>query len=79
MNKYLVTIMVTVSGYEKVAYQLVQAQTIGGAEMAAVKAEAHNELDPTVSGWIDDIFYYTIRDIVELTEDHFNLLSRYIV
>lgn len=79
MNKYLVTIMVTVSGYEKVAYQLVQAQTIRGAEMAAVKAEAHNEVDLTVSGWVDDIFYYTCRDIVELTEDHFNVLSRYIV
>lgn len=79
MNKYLVTIMVTVSGYEKVAYQLVQAETMWGAEMAAIKAEAHNELDQTISGWIDDIFYYTIRDIVELTEDHFNVLSRYIV
>ena len=79
MNKYLVTIMVTVSGYEKVAYQLVQAQTMWGAEIAAAKAEAHNELDQTVSGWVDDIFYYTIRDIVELTEDHFNVLSRYIV
>ena len=44
MNKYLVTIMVTVSGYEKVAYQLVQAETMRGAEMAAVNAEAHNEL-----------------------------------
>ena len=44
MNKYLVTIMVTVSGYEKVAYQLVQAETMWGAEIAAVKAEAHNEL-----------------------------------
>ena len=79
MNKYLVTIMVTVSGYEKVAYQLVQAQTMWRAEMAAVKAESHNEVDLTVSGWVDDIFYYTIRDIVELTEDHFNVLSRYIV
>lgn len=79
MNKYLVTIMVTVSGYEKVAYQLVQAHTMWGAEVAAIKAEAHNELDPMVSGWVDDIFYYTIRDIVELTEDHFNVLSRYIV
>ena len=78
MNKYLVTIMVTVSGYEKVAYQLVQAETMCGAEIAAVNAEAHNELDPTVSGWVDDIFYYTVRDIVELTEDHFNVLSRYI-
>ena len=79
MNKYLVTIMVTVSGYEKEAYQLVQAETMWRAEMAAVKAEAHNEVDLTVSGWVDDIFYYTIRDIVELTEDHFNVLSRYIV
>ena len=79
MNKYLVTIMVTVSGYEKVAYQLVPAEPMWGAEIAAVKAEAHNELDQTISGWIDDIFYYTIRDIVELTEDHFNVLSRYIV
>ena len=79
MNKYLVTIMVTVSGYEKVAHQLVQAETMRGAEMAAIEDVAHNELDQTVSGWIDDIFYYTIRDIVELTEDHFNVLSRYIV
>ena len=78
MNKYLVTIMVTVSGYEKMVYLLVQAQTLRDAEMAAIKAEAHNELDPTVSGWVDDIFYYTVRDIVELTEDHFNVLSRYI-
>lgn len=78
MNKYLVTIMVTVSGYEKVAYQLVQAQTLRDAEMAAIKAEAHNELDQTISGWIDDVFYYAICDIVELTEDHFNVLSRYI-
>ena len=50
MNKYLVTIMVTVSGYEKVSYQLVQAETMWGAEMVAIKAEAHNEVDLTVSG-----------------------------
>ena len=30
MNKYLVTIMVTVSGYEKVAYQLVQGPNYVG-------------------------------------------------
>lgn len=80
MPHYLVTLQVTVNGYEKETTRLIEADYPLEAERQAILKEAHNAVDveDIHEGVIDDVFLYHVLDIKTVVDEHVVILTKYL-
>lgn len=81
---YVVTIIVSVNGYEKITYQLVQASNEKLAIIKAMAMENHTGLkrEPSLEFLYienDDSFWYEVRSVCQVNDEEMDILRKYIV
>ena len=80
MKTYLVHLIATSSGYEKIVSNLVVASCKEAAIIEAINGEAHNELyllTPGVYAENDDSFTYSARTVHEIEPQDVDTLKKY--